>query len=82
MLANPLAFSHYSAEIGEFETDSIIQYYLIATDNSEEENFVIKNNSGAYYGFTVEKIPSINWQLSLSLIGLTTIGIIVRKRKK
>ncbi|NHJ84551.1 MAG: hypothetical protein FK734_03765 [Asgard group archaeon] len=44
---------NYIATIGQFEFDAYVEYYLIAIDNSTQENEATYNNGGANYYFTV-----------------------------
>ena len=45
---------NYIATIGPFEFDAYVEYYIIAVDNSTQENEATYNNGGANYYFAVK----------------------------
>jgi len=44
---------NYIGTIGPFEFDAYVEYYLVAVDNSTQQNVELYNNGGANYYFTI-----------------------------
>ncbi len=77
----------YNANIGAFTNNSVIEYYVTATDSSPQQNIATDNNNGAYYSFTVDaSLVSTTNQISLMLLIPFIVAvlstIIIRMRKK
>ena len=43
----------YNCTIGLFEADDMVEYYIVAIDNSSNHNQAVANNGGLYYSFTI-----------------------------
>jgi len=50
---SPVSDNLYSCTIGTFAVDDIIEFYISATDVTEEHNVGFNDNSGEYYTFTI-----------------------------
>ena len=48
----------YQATISSLSEGDVIEYYVVATDDSPNENVAIDNNTGTYYSFTITAPPT------------------------
>ncbi|MHA1557741.1 MAG: hypothetical protein ACTSPM_12505, partial [Candidatus Heimdallarchaeota archaeon] len=80
----------YIATIGAFMNNTLVEYYVFATDDSPNQNVAIDDNDGAYYSFTVitpappVTIPTSPTSLALLIPLVATIlsTMMIRKKKK
>ncbi len=75
----------YGTTIGPFEAGDIVDYYILAKDNSTKNNSAVNDNSGSYYNFTLDSIPTPTFITPLCyvipilfILGLINVG---RKRR-
>ncbi|MHA1346499.1 MAG: NosD domain-containing protein [Candidatus Heimdallarchaeaceae archaeon] len=76
----------YSVTIGPFADNDIIEYYIIAVDNSINNNIAINNNSGLYYSFTITVVVPELQMFSLLFPAITFLflifSLVVLQQKK
>ncbi|MBN1330272.1 MAG: hypothetical protein JXA54_12430 [Candidatus Heimdallarchaeota archaeon] len=82
-LFDHISDNNYQTEIGSFDANVIVEFYISASDDSENANIGINNNSGLFFSFNVilntteiNPIPCI-----VPIIAIVTIGIIIKRRK-
>ncbi len=80
--------STYQVPIGPFTVDTVISYYITATDNCPEHNEATEDNNGLYYSFTVSSPVVPEFQtlsllfFSFSILFSFVVVLIVQKRRK
>ena len=72
----------YEVTIGPFETDDLIEFYVVAFDDSTNTNSRTNDNGGSYYSFTVLENPEeASLFVLMPILSLTALSIIYRKKK-
>lgn len=72
---SPISGNSFSVELGFLPTSSIVEFYIVATDNSTTHNYVLEDNEGMYYTFTVLPPTSTLPTTTLPLITSTASQI-------
>jgi hypothetical protein len=73
---------NYGVIIGPFAANDLVEYYIIALDDSINHNLGIYNNSGSYYSFTVsQQSPGVSLYTIIPVVALVTMSIIYKKKK-
>jgi len=73
----------YIIDIGFFNANDLVEFYITAKDNSTNYNEAINDNNGSYYSFTVLKnTTSVNLYIISTIFALATINVLFVKRRK
>lgn len=72
----------YKVQIGPFEKNDLVEFYVSATDTFNTPNEAIDDNNGNYYSFTVEKNTlTANFYIYIPIIALTAFHLLNKRRK-
>ncbi len=72
----------YGATIGTFAAGDIIQYYIVAVDDSPNQNMETNNNDGLYFSFEVQSISTGITSLLFALPLIAVLALSLLKRRK
>ncbi|MHA1532484.1 MAG: hypothetical protein ACTSR6_10845, partial [Candidatus Heimdallarchaeota archaeon] len=74
--------SSYGAAIGPFTTGAVVDFYIVAVDDSPNHNSATEDNSGAYYSFTVvTSTTEVSLYYILPILAIFSLIVLIRKRK-
>ena len=79
----------YSAEIGPFSADTVVEFYITATDMTVDQNEAVDNNGGANYTIEIKGkgVLGIGFNfvdvliMGLGLISIASLITLVKRRK-
>ena len=73
----------YGATIGTFAAGDIIEYYILAVDDSPNHNTRLNDNNELYFSFEVQSIPpteTTSLLFSLTLVAILALALIKRRK--
>jgi hypothetical protein len=78
-----IATDTYKATIGPFAVGDVIEYYIVAIDDSPNHNSATDDNGGLYYSFEIKSsITEVNALVYfIPILALVALGITVRRKR-
>ncbi|MFW9924124.1 MAG: hypothetical protein ACFFDW_12635 [Candidatus Thorarchaeota archaeon] len=82
-LFDHISGDEYQIEIGPFEANLVIEFYINATDDSTNANIGINDNLGSYFSFNVIPITTEASPLCsiISIVAIGAVSLVYKRRK-